>query len=47
MDSRVECVVEMQPFVCRSWLAEKGIVLEGLFGIGGEAVWFMLAISFH
>lgn len=38
MDRRVNCVVKVQPFVCRGWFAKKGIVLEWLLGVGSEAV---------
>jgi hypothetical protein len=33
-----ECVVEVEPFVGYGRFAEEGVVLEGLFRVGGEAV---------
>jgi hypothetical protein len=38
VDRSVERVVEVKPFIRGRGLAEKGVVLEGLFGIRGEAV---------
>jgi len=38
VDSGGEGVVEMQPLVSGVGFAEEGVVLERLFGIGGEAV---------
>jgi len=34
----VERVVKMKPFIGGAGLAEERVVLEGLFGVGGEAV---------
>jgi hypothetical protein len=39
----VERVVEVQPFVGGGGFGEECVVLEGLFGVGGEAVWYGLA----
>lgn len=38
MDGGGEGVVEVQPFVGGVGFAKEGVVLERLFGIGGEAV---------
>jgi hypothetical protein len=43
MDSRVEGIVKVQPFVGGRWFAEEGIILKGLFWIGSETVYVVSA----